>query len=213
MGELKNIFRTCKQSNSNFLVVLIKFIYFKLNGKYIYCHQNAIIKGSENITTKGLVKIGVDYVGFTHSKDITYLNVGGKLDFLGSFSIGQGCRFDIGKNATVRLGNGSYINSFTNLVIMHRLDIGANCAISWNCQFLDEDFHQIHYEGKKENNAPAIIIGDKVWIGSNVSIYKGSVIPKGCVVASHTVLKGKFEEENVLIAGNPAKIIKRNIKW
>jgi hypothetical protein len=27
------------------------------------------------------------------------------------------------------------------------------------------------------------------------------------------VVKGCFDEENVLIAGNPAKVIKRNISW
>ncbi len=95
---------------------------------------------------------------------------------------------------------------------MHKLKIGDNCAISWNCQFLDEDFHEIKYQGKKET-PEEIIIGNKVWIGSNVCVYKGTFIPNGCVIASNSVVKGGFEEENVLIAGNPAKVIKRNISW
>jgi acetyltransferase-like isoleucine patch superfamily enzyme len=96
---------------------------------------------------------------------------------------------------------------------MHQLTIGNDCAISWNCQFLDEDYHEIQYEGKKEKNSNSIKIGDRVWIGSNVSIHKGAVIPRGCVVASNSVVKAVFDEENVLIAGNPAKVVKRSISW
>ena len=96
---------------------------------------------------------------------------------------------------------------------MHNLKIGENCAISWNCQFLDEDFHQFDYEGKKEIKNNAIEIGSKVWIGSNVSLYKGVRIPNGSIIASDSVVKGTFDDENILIAGNPAKIIKRNVKW
>lgn len=183
-----------------------------MKGKNIISHQNVYIKGLKNISIKGLLRIGVDYVGFIHNKDITYLNVKGKLEFLGNFSISRGCRFDIGSDAIVKLGAGTYINPFTTLIIMHSLEIGENCAISWNCQFLDEDFHQINYEGKKDN-FHKISIGNNVWIGSNVSIYKGTIIPRGCVIASNSVVRGIFEEEDVLIAGNPAKIIKKNIQW
>ena len=95
---------------------------------------------------------------------------------------------------------------------MHELVIGDNCAISWDCQFLDEDFHNISYSGKRkvENS---IIIGDNVWIGCGVKIYKGTVIPNGCVIASDSIVKGAFYVENSLIGGNPAKTIKENIEW
>ena len=112
----------------------------------------------------------------------------------------------------MNVGTNSYINPFSNFIIMHGIDIGDNCAISWECQFLDETFHEIYYEGKKERDHK-ISIGDHVWVGSRVSIYSGSKIPKGCVVASNSVVKGIFSEENALIAGNPAVIIKRNITW
>ena len=95
---------------------------------------------------------------------------------------------------------------------MHKLDIGDNCAISWDCQFLDEDFHEISYSDKHKTEN-AIIIGDNVWIGCGVKIYKGTVIPRGCVLASDSVVKGKFHIENSIIGGNPAKVIKENIEW
>lgn len=180
--------------------------------KNILVHQHTTIKGVKNISTGGNLNIGTDYVGFTGKKDPTILNVQGKLSFDGSFSIGRGCRMDIGQHAKVRFGKNGFVNPFTLFVIMHELEIGDNCAISWHCQFLDEDFHEIMYEGKKEKSRK-ITIGNKVWIGANSFIYKGTTIPDGCVVASNSVVRGVFTEKNTLIAGNPAKVIKHNISW
>jgi acetyltransferase-like isoleucine patch superfamily enzyme len=164
--------------------------------------------------------VGISYCGFLHKKDVTLLNIQGKLNINGSVSIGRGCRFDVGENALVEIGNNSYINPFSLFIIRHGLYIGENCAISWNCQFLDDDFHTTEYESKKElpdnkKELPdnKIIVADHVWIGSNVSIYKGACIGKDSIVASNSVIKDKFLEENVLIAGNPARIVKKNIRW
>ena len=50
-------------------------------------------------------------------------------------------------------------------------------------------------------------IGNNVWSGCGVKIYKGTVIPDNCVIASNSIVKGVFKEENSLIGGNPASII------
>jgi len=214
MKRIKVIYEICKKSGSNFWVVIVKYLYYKIiKKKNIAAHQNAIIKGINNITTAGLLKAGIDLPGFTHNKDVTYLRIDGKIKFSGDISIGRGCRIFVGKNAVVRFGHGTYINFFTNIIINHRLDIGENCAISWYCQFLDDDFHHMEYEGKVETGANSIRIGDRVWIGANVAIFKGVTIPNGCVVAANSIVRRRFEEENALIAGSPAKIIKRNISW
>ncbi|MGH4767175.1 acyltransferase, partial [Klebsiella pneumoniae] len=58
-----------------------------------------------------------------------------------------------------------------------------------------------------------ITIGENFHIGINVAINKGCLIADGCVVASHSVVNGVFLEKNCLIAGVPARVIKRNISW
>jgi acetyltransferase-like isoleucine patch superfamily enzyme len=109
------------------------------------------------------------------------------------------------------LGSG-YINANTKLVIMHGLKIGHKVAIAWDCEFLDEDFHELSWEGKRDRDK-VIEIGDHVWIGSNVRVLKGVKIGKNNVVAAGSVVTKSFTEENVLIAGNPAKIIRTGIDW
>lgn len=211
--KLFKLYRLCRKSDTSFIVLIFRYIVYKLRGKEILAHHKSIIKGIENIETKAILHIGTSYFGFVHKNDITYLNVQGKLKANGNVSIGRGCRFDIGEKAIVQIGNNSSINPFSTFIIQHNLEIGRNCLISWSCQFLDEDFHKLEYEGKREDALNDIVIKDNVWIGSKVSVMKGTYIASGSVVASNSVVKGVFQEENVLIAGNPAKIVKRNISW
>ena len=211
MDKFKAAISRFRKSDSSFFWGITRYLIYKIAGKNILANNKVIIKGLKNITTKGLLQIGINYVGFMHKHDITYLNVNGKLTFQNNFSIGKGCRFDIGSGAVAQFGNG-YVNAKTTFIIMHGLVVGDGCAISWGCEFLDEDFHHIIYDKKKEKNS-MIEIGNHVWIGSNVIVLKGSSIPDGCVVASGSVVNSVFEEKNCLIGGNPAKIIKKNVVW
>lgn len=70
----------------------------------------------------------------------------------------------------------------------------------------------LNYEEKKKKSNQ-IKIGNNVWIGCGVKIYKGSVIPDGSVIAADSIVRGIFSSDNLLIGGNPAKVIKENINW
>jgi len=211
MSKLKALIETCRKSDSSFLLVIIRHIRYKMAGKKILANNKVIIKGLKNIHTTGLLQIGMSYVGFAHKDDITYLNINGNLIFQSNYAIGKGCRFDIGNGAIAKFGSG-FVNPMSNFIIMHGITIGDGCAISWGCEFLDEDFHHITYNGKKER-VPSIEIGNHVWVGSNVTVLKGSKIPDGCVVASGSVVFSVFQKPNCLIGGNPAKVIRENVEW
>ena len=64
--------------------------------------------------------------------------------------------------------------------------------------------------GGDSNQVPSreIKIGKNCFIGCNSIILKGTVLGDGCVVGAGAVVAGKFED-NCVIAGNPAKVIKR----
>ena len=197
--------------DTNLMITGVRFLYYWLKGKEIVAHQHATIIGIENIETYGRLFVGTSSNGFLLPSDRTLLNIRGSLVVRSTFNIGRGCRIDIGPNALCDLGSG-YINANTRLVIMHGLKIGQEVAVAWDCEFLDHDFHTLHYEGKKEK-APGIEIGDRVWIGSGTKILKGVRIANNTVVASNSLVTRSFEEENTLIGGTPAKVMKRNIKW
>ena len=98
--------------------------------------------------------------------------------------------------------------------------IGDNTCIGGNCKILDNDFHPIDAEdrlkllqdvhGGDSDLVPSreINIGKNCFIGCNTIILKGTVLGDGCVVGAGAVVSGKFEN-NCVIAGNPAKVIRR----
>ena len=202
------------KTDCNIYYVMIKFIYYKLAyNKHIIAHPKVKIEGVENIILKGSLEIGISKFGIFLNSDRTLLKIRGKLKINSShYSIGRGCRIYIAENAIVEFGEKGHITGFTNMIISNKLIIGDNCSISWNCQFLDDEHNYITYVGKKDKENE-IIIGDNIWIGSGVQIYKGVKIANGCVIGANSIVKGEFSEPNTLISGNPAKVIKTEVMW
>lgn len=195
-------------------LIFVKALYYKLKyNKYLFVYPFSDIRGVANIKLGKVLHIGTVGHELNHKKDLTKLKVEGKL-FINSefYHIARGCRIDIAKNAEMRVGNGGFINPFTNIIVRNGLEIGDNVYISWNCQILDEDYHHIEYSAKKRSDKK-IKIGNHVWLGAGASLYQGTEIADGCVVASNAVVRGKFTTPNCIIGGNPAKIIKENISW
>jgi len=80
---------------------------------------------------------------------------------------------------------------------------------------MDIDFHKIKKlnEDNFRNKLENIDIGNNVWIGCRNTILKGSRIKDNSVIGANSLINKEFEKENVLIAGNPAKIVRENIRW
>ena len=95
------------------------------------------------------------------------------------------------------------------------LIIGDDCMFSWGIKIRTSDGHSvIDLDTNKAINLPRdVTIGNRAWIGEDVSILKGVKILDDCVIGSRSVLTKVFKEGNCVIAGYPAEIVKRNIKW
>jgi acetyltransferase-like isoleucine patch superfamily enzyme len=65
--------------------------------------------------------------------------------------------------------------------------------------------------GNEYENKP-IVIEDNVWIGCNVIILKGVTIGAGSIVAAGSIVTKNVPADSI-VAGNPAKVIKENVKW
>jgi acetyltransferase-like isoleucine patch superfamily enzyme len=87
--------------------------------------------------------------------------------------------------------------------------------LSSSINFRPSDAHKIYdrTSGERINPPEPIIIGNRVWIGENVQILKGTVIPDGCVISSMSRVSGVFTEPNCIIGGSPARVIRQNIDW
>lgn len=93
--------------------------------------------------------------------------------------------------------------------------IGKDCMFSKNTKLWTSDGHAVIDINTKEviNCVDGdITIGNHVWIGSDVSIQKGVKIGQNSIIGSGTIVTKSFPE-NVIVAGVPGKIIKRDVTW
>ena len=113
----------------------------------------------------------------------------------------------------ISIGSGCGISGST-IYAMKEITIGDNVLIGGNCKIIDNDFHplpaSLRINQKVEDiKKRSITIGDGCFIGANSIILKGTTLGKNCVVGAGSVVSGTFPD-NVIIAGNPAKIVKEN---
>lgn len=94
------------------------------------------------------------------------------------------------------------------------ITIGEDCLFSSDIVFRTGDSHSIlDMDGNRINPSKDIWIGDRVWIGHRAIINKGVNVSNNSVIATGAIVTKNFLEENTVIGGIPAKIIKRGIKW
>lgn len=114
-------------------------------------------------------------------------------------------------NATARIWLGSgYINSNLDLSCFERIEIGQDVAISEGVTIRDSDDHKI--AGSSHPHTKPIKIGNRVWVGLNVTILKGVTIGDGVVIAAGALVT-KDVPARCLAAGVPARIIRENVDW
>lgn len=124
----------------------------------------------------------------------------------GNASFGIGLKFDYGYNITV--GENFYCNFDCIMLDVCPIVFGDNCMLGPNVQIytashpLDETLRNSGEEFGK-----AITIGNSVWMGGSVIIYPGVAIGNNVVVSAGSVVTKSFGD-NVLIGGNPARILK-----
>jgi acetyltransferase-like isoleucine patch superfamily enzyme len=135
-----------------------------------------------------------------------------------------GVSFAIGVAGSCKIGDFTLLNGAL-IMAEERIEIGKHVLISWNVGIADSDFHPIdaaqrkidtyalapYYKDRPERpklkTAP-VIIEDGAWIGMNAVILKGVTIGENAVVAAGAVVS-KSVPPNVVVAGNPAVIVKQ----
>lgn len=136
--------------------------------------------------------------------------------------IGNGCLIVDGELyieddcGTIEIGNGTEICGKTHLAVIEgeKITIGQGCLFSSSIVVRTGDSHSIlDMSGNRINPSQSVHIGDRVWIGNQVTVLKGAEINRDCIVGTGALVTKKFNCTNVTIAGSPAKIIKENIHW
>jgi lipopolysaccharide O-acetyltransferase len=123
-----------------------------------------------------------------------------------------------GGPACISFGKNVELNDFVHIGSIGNITIGDEVMIASRVFITDHD-HGI-YAGDGNHSDPAttprsrqevsraVTIGDRVWIGENVSILPGTQIGNGAIIGANSVVKGIIPASTIAI-GIPARVIKR----
>ena len=94
-----------------------------------------------------------------------------------------------------------------------RIKIGNNVTLSVNSMIIAASYDVNAFlqcgEDFRKHNYSEVVIGDNVWIGAGAIILPNVKITNHVVVGAGSVVNKSISEEWVVVAGNPAKIVKR----
>lgn len=101
------------------------------------------------------------------------------------------------------------INNAFSAVAFSKITIQNNVLIGINCTIIDHDGHQLAFDKRKQEDVISVpvFISENVFLGDNVTVLKGVTIGRNSVVGSGSIVT-KDIPENVIAAGNPARVIR-----
>ena len=129
----------------------------------------------------------------------------------GRVSIGRGVRILVMKDAHLEIGGETTINYNSAVTCVKHISIAMSCAISWNVNILDGNMHELIVDGVPHPRARPVTLGSSAWIGCGATIL-GAKIGAGAVVGAGSVVVADVPEK-VAVAGNPARVIRKNVSW
>lgn len=132
-------------------------------------------------------------------------------------SLTTAVKFVTGIQGRIKIGNNCDLNG-TCMVAYDEIQIGDNCQFASSSIISDTDFHPIDKEARLAQmqglpfsydlvNKKKIVIGNNVWVGWGAIILKGVNIGDNSIVAAGAVVVSDIPR-NVIVAGNPARIVK-----
>ncbi len=111
---------------------------------------------------------------------------------------------DCGQNITI--GRHTFINMGCKFQDWGGITIGDDCLIGHNCTICTVN-HSKNPDQRGDMTCSPVKIGNKVWIGANVTVLPGVTIGNGAIIAAGAVVT-KDVASNTIVGGIPAKFIK-----
>ena len=140
----------------------------------------------------------------------------GILEFNGKTFWGNNSAISVGPKGKLIVGEGVYARVQVRCCAYHYVNIGDNTLFAWNILLMDTSFHTMkdkdsHKKIQSKPFAP-IILGKYNWIGSNVTILKGTQTEDYSTIAAGTIISKKMQAPQYsIIGGQPIKILKTGL--
>jgi acetyltransferase-like isoleucine patch superfamily enzyme len=181
--------------------VVLKNIFSKM-------HSKIVIEGDNNtIILDDDIKLRYSKITIVGDNNHCYLKKNSSLKYITAV---------LRNESSIVIGKDTTIGKVEMIAVeSSKIHIGDDCMIASGCELRTSDMHPIYSinSGLRINLAKDIFIGNHVWLAKYVVINKGSYIANNICIGLGAIVTSKFEEENVILAGIPAKVIKKNVIW
>ena len=225
--RLKEIYRTISQKHP-----MIGYWLWRCYHKKPFNWTRKSIKGKNNVLTcQGsiLSSVKFDIVGSNNEinikrscilNSVTFYLRGDHL----SVTIGEDCRFFRGSllwledsGGCLEIGDKCTFED-AHLAVTEpglKISIGRDCMFAYDIDVRTGDSHSILDAESKEriNYGKNVAIGDHVWVAAHCSILKGVTIANNSIVAAGSIVTKSVAQQGVILAGNPARMVKEGITW
>ncbi|RYD47878.1 MAG: hypothetical protein EOP85_04665 [Verrucomicrobiaceae bacterium] len=185
-----------------------------INGNFVDAENAASVVGRVNFEPGSSGNIVRFEPGSSFSGKINVKGTNNRIEFGPHSRIRGSLRISGDKR---RLSFGDYTTAEEIYLVALRADviIGKWCMFSRKIEIRSSDAHSVveRATGLAINEKEPVYIGDHVWVCAGAHINKGSRIPSDSIVAAMSFVNRAFEEEGVILAGIPAKVVKRGITW
>ena len=169
-----------------------KYIKFKIAPQFEKIGEGPLILGVRYLHVNGEgISVG-NFATFISAPDShIHLTTWNADTYQGKIEIGDFCLFSPG----VRISAAT------------RIKIGNSCMFANSAYISDSDWHGIYDRALPVGKSEEVVLEDNVWIGDCAIVSKGVTIGKNSIVGARSVVI-KDVPENVIVAGNPAQVVK-----
>ena len=108
----------------------------------------------------------------------------------------------------ISIGDYAMISPGCRISACDEITIGHSVMMANGVYITDSDWHQLYDRASRARTVTPVRIHDNVWLGDHSVILKGVTIGENSVVAASAVVT-KDVPANVIVAGNPAKVVKQ----
>jgi acetyltransferase-like isoleucine patch superfamily enzyme len=129
----------------------------------------------------------------------------------GRVTISRGVRILVLDEAHLEVGGETTISFNTTITCMKHINIAPSVGISWNTNILDGNLHELVVDGVPLPRFRPVTLNSNAWICCGATIL-GASVGAGAVVGSGSVVTRDVPDQ-VVVAGNPAHVIKKNVEW
>ncbi len=171
---------------------------------------NSIIKGLRRFLTPSIVVTGIYYMRFGAK-----VSPRAEVDLSSNLKLGKKCvissfsKFKAADGPLVVGERGGFATGCFVATGAGGIEIGENVIVGPNVNIVSVNYRtdqlDVHLEDLG-HTSKGIKIGKNVWIGAGCTVLDGAVIGDNTVVVANSLVNRRFKP-NVIIAGNPAKVL------